>query len=103
MRKYIYIFKSEIMSNLQYVFNTFMGFIGHFIMLFILFNLYRYLYSGQEEIINGYTANQMIWYVIFTEVIWGMVGGRKLAKKISNDVKSGNVIYNINKLFSFNF
>lgn len=101
MRKYIYIFKSEVMSNLQYIFNVFMGFIGHFIMLFILFNLYRYLYSDPNEVINGYTSTQMIWYVIFTEVIWGMLNGRKLAKKISTDVKGGNVIYNINKPYNY--
>ena len=101
MRKYIYIFKSEVMSNLQYIFNTFVGFIGHFIMLFILFNLYRYLYSDPNEVINGYTSSQMIWYVIFTEVIWASTTGRKLCKKISNDVKSGNVIYNINKPYSY--
>ena len=37
MRKYLFIFKSEIMTNLQYVFNLFVGFIGYFVMLFILF------------------------------------------------------------------
>ena len=101
MRKYIYIFKSEIMSTLQYIFNIFVGFITHLLMLFILFNLYRYLYSNQSEIINGYTSNQMIWYVIFTEVIWTVVSGRKFSKKISNDVKSGNIIYNINKPYNY--
>ncbi len=101
MRKYIYIFKSEVMSNLQYIFNVFVGFIGHLIMLFILFNLYRYLYSDTNEVINGYTSNQMIWYVIFTEAIWGMLNGRRLSKKISDDVKGGNVIYNITKPYNY--
>lgn len=101
MRKYLFIIKSEVMSNLQYVGNLFIGFIAHFIMLFVLFNLYRYLYSNPNEVINGYTSNQMIWYVVFTEVIWAMNSGRKLCKKISKDVKTGNVIYNINKPYNY--
>ena len=101
MKKYIYIFKSEVMSNLQYIFNILVGLFGHFIMLFILFNLYRYLYSDPNEVINGYTSSQMIWYVIFTEVIWTTVSSRKLCKRISNDVKGGNVIYNINKPYNY--
>lgn len=101
MKKYIFIFKSELMSNLQYTFNIFVGFIGYLIMLFILFNLYRYLYSDSSEIINGYTMNQMVWYVIFTEILWSVSGGRKFCHKISEDVRGGNIAYNINKPYSY--
>lgn len=101
MKKYIFIFKSELMSNLQYTFNILVGFIGYLIMLFILFNLYRYLYSDQSEIINGYTMNQMVWYVIFTEILWSVSGGRKFCQKISDDVRGGNIAYNINKPYSY--
>lgn len=101
MRKYIFIFKSELMSHLQYVFNTFVGFIGYFIMLFILFNLYRYLYSDPSEIINGYSMNQMVWYVIFTEILWSTTSGRKFVHKICDDVRGGNIAYNISKPYSY--
>jgi ABC-type uncharacterized transport system permease subunit len=53
MRKYLFIFKTQIISNLQYVGNVLMGFIGKFVMLFILFNLWKYLYSDPSELING--------------------------------------------------
>ena len=101
MKKYLFIFKSELMSNMQYLFNTFVGFIGYFILLFILFNLYRYLYSDPNEVINGYSMTQMVWYVIITEILWSILGGRKLNKKISADVKGGNIAYNINKPYSY--
>ena len=101
MKKYLFIFKSELMSNLQYTFNIFIGFIGYLIMLFILFNLYRYLYSDPSEVINGYTINQMVWYVIFTEILWSVSGGRKFVQKISDDVRGGNIAYNINKPYSY--
>lgn len=101
MKKYLFIFKSEIMSNLQYVLNIVFGFIGYFIMLFILFNLWEYLYSDPKELINGYNMNQMTWYVIITEILWMSLSGRKLCRKISNDVKSGNITYNINKPYNY--
>lgn len=101
MRKYIYIFKSEVMSNLQYVFNVMAGFIGYFLMIFVFINLWQYIYSDPSEVINGYTMNQMIWYVIITEILWGVVAGRKLCKKICADVKGGNIAYNINKPYNY--
>jgi len=101
MKKYIFIFKSEIMSNLQYIFNIVTGFIGCFIMLFIFLNLWQYIYADPNELINGYNMNQMMWYVIITEVLWSIIGGRNLCKKISNDVRSGNIAYNINKPYNY--
>ena len=101
MKKYIFIFKSEVMSNLQYIFNIIASFIGYLIMLFILFSLWKYIYSDPSEIINGYTMNQMVWYVILTEILWSIVSGRKLCAKISDDVRSGNIAYNINKPYGY--
>lgn len=101
MKKYLFIFKSEVMSNIQYLFNIFIGFIGYFIMLFIFLNLWQYIYSDPNEVINGYTMNQMIWYVIITEVLWGTLAGKTLCKKIANDVKGGNIAYNINKPYNY--
>lgn len=100
MKKYLFIFKSEVMSNLQYVFDVFVGFIGYFIMLFILFNMYKYLYSG-EDVIKGYTVVQSVWYVIFTEILWSCLDGRRFSKKIAQDVKNGTIAYIINKPYSY--
>ena len=101
MKKYLFIFKSELMTSLQYIFNILTGFIGYFIMLFILLNLWKYIYSDPNEVINGYTMNQMIWYVVITEILWSVVNGRRYCTKIINDVKSGNIAYNINKPYSY--
>ena len=101
MKKYAFIFKSNLIANLQYIGNIMIGFITYFIVIFIFLNLWQYIYSDPTEVINGYTMNQMVWYVIITEVLWYATGGRKLCKKISNDVKSGNIAYNINKPYSY--
>ena len=101
MRKYLFIFKSELMSNLQYIANIITGFIGYFIILFIFLNLWKFIYSDPSEIINGYSLNQMIWYVIITELLWSVLNGKHLERRISNDVKEGNIAYNINKPYNY--
>lgn len=101
MRKYLFIFKSEFMSSLQYVFNILFGFIGYAVILFVFFQLWQYLYSDPNELINGYTMVEMVWYVIVTEILWSSLGGRKFCTKICNDIKSGNIAYNICKPYSY--
>ena len=101
MKKYIYILKSEIMSSLQYVPNIIIHFISFLIIIFIFLNLWQYIYSDPEEIINGYTINQMVWYVIVTEILWFILGGRRLCRSISNDIKTGNIVYQINKPYGY--
>ena len=101
MRKYLYIFKSELLSNLQYISNILIGSVGYIIHIFIFMQLWLYLYQDESSLINGYTLSQMIWYVILTEVIWSSVGSRKLCKKISDDVKDGNIAYNLNKPYNY--
>lgn len=101
MRKYLFIFQSELMSSLQYIFNILFGFIGYAVIMFVFFQLWEYLYSDPSELINGYTMSEMVWYVIITEILWSSLGGRKLCTKICNDIKSGNIAYNICKPYSY--
>lgn len=101
MKKYFFIFKSELMSHFQYISDILIGFIGYIIHVFIFLNLWKYLYSDPNQLINGYSMNQMIWYVIITEIVWSICNSRAYVRKISNDVKTGNVAYNINKPYSY--
>ena len=95
MKKYLYIFKSELMTNLQYIFDILGGFITYIIMITIFLYLWSYIYQDPNELINGYSMSQMIWYVIVTEIVWMSLGGRGLSKNICHDVRSGNITYNI--------
>ena len=101
MKKYFSIFKSEVMTSIQYVLDNLFGFIGFFIMIYIFLNLWKYMYSDPNELINGYSMNQTIWYVIITEIMWTIIGGRKFSKKIADDVRNGNIAYNINKPYNY--
>ncbi len=101
MKKYLYIYKSEIMSSLQYIFNILLNMVGYTVLVFIFFNLWDYIYEDASQLINGYTKNQMIWYIIVTEMLWQASGARKLCRKICEDVRGGNIAYNINKPYSY--
>lgn len=101
MKKYFFIFKTEVMTDLNYAFNIAMGFVGYLIHILIFFCLWNYMYNDSSQIINGYTKFQMVWYVIITEVIWSTVNGRSFCRKINQDVKSGNITYNLNKPYSY--
>ena len=103
MRKYVYIFKATLIENLQYITNILLGFINFFVMIFVFMNLWKYIYSDPSEIINGYTINQMIWFVLITECLWFGTRDKALTNQISEDIKTGNIAYNINKPYNYIF
>ena len=101
MKKYLYIFKTTLIENLQYITNILLGFVSFFITMFIFLNLWEYMYSDGTQLINGYTIQQMIWYVLITEVMWYGTRNKTLTNQISRDIKDGNIAYNINKPYSY--
>ncbi len=103
MRKYIYIYKATLIENLSYIADIFLRFINFFVMMFVFMNLWQYMYSDGTQIINGYTFEQMIWYILVTEVLWYGTRNKKLTDEISKDIKTGNIAYNINKPYNYVF
>lgn len=103
MKKYLYIFKATLIENLQYTLNIILGFLSFFITLYVLINLWQYMYLDTNNIISGYTFNQMIWYVLFTEMMWYGTKNKILTVQISKDIKDGNIAYNINKPYNYAF
>lgn len=101
MRKYAVIYKSVLMENLQYAANIAAGYISYFIMIFVFIQLWDYMYSSPEELISGYTKNQMIWYVMMTEMLW--FGGRSttVTNQAAADIRGGNIAYLINKPYHY--
>ena len=101
MRKYFFIYKSELMSTLSYALNILSRLIGYIMMIYIFINLWDYIYDDPSKLINEYSKSQMIWYVIVTEIIWISTDSRRLCRRISDDVKGGNIAYNMNKPYSY--
>ena len=101
MRKYLFVFKTTLMESLQYVLNILMGYLMFFVVLFVFLNLWQYVYSDPEQLINGYSMKQMIWYVILTEIVWFGTRNNVITSQISNDIKSGSIAYVINKPYHY--
>lgn len=101
MRKYIFIFKATLMESLQYVLNIVLGFVTFFVMLFVFMSLWEYMYSDSSNLINGYSLNQMVWYVIITEIMWYGTRNKTLTNQISSDIKSGTIAFGINKPYHY--
>ena len=101
MKKYLYIYKATLVENLNFITNILLGFINFFVMMFVFLNLWEYIYSDNTQVINGYTMQQMIWYVLITEVLWFGSRNKILTQEISQDIKTGNIAYNINKPYNY--
>ena len=100
MKKYLQIYKSTLMSTFQYVPDILFELVGYSLHIFIFFNLWNYIYDP-SQLINGYQKSQMIWYIIFTEIIWKATSGRTLCGRVSSDVRGGNIAYLLNKPYSY--
>lgn len=101
MKKYLYIYKATLIENLSYVVDILFGFLNFFIMMIVFLNLWEYVYQDSSQIINGYNMQQMIWYVLITECLWFGTRNKILTNQISEDIKSGNIAYNINKPYNY--
>lgn len=101
MRKYIVIYKSVLMEQLQYAGNIAMGFISYFIMIFVFINLWNYMYETPESLIAGYTKKQMIWYVMITEMLWFSARSSTITRQVSTDIRGGNIAYLMNKPYHY--
>ncbi|MEZ3462650.1 MAG: ABC transporter permease [Lachnospiraceae bacterium] len=97
MRKYVVIYRSVLMENLQYAANIAMGFISYFMLIFVFINLWDYMYASPGDLIAGYTKEQMIWYVMITEMIWFGARSATIRQQVSADIRGGNIAYLVNK------
>lgn len=101
MRKYVVIYRSVLMENLQYTANIAMGFISYFILIFVFINLWDYMYAAPGDLIAGYTKEQMIWYVMITEMIWFGARSSTIRQQVSADIRGGNIAYLVNKPYRY--
>lgn len=101
--KYTMVYRAVVMENLQYVVNIVLGFASYFIMIFVLMNLWNYMYGADGERIAGYTRVQMIWYVMMTEMIWFGARSATVTRQASMDIRGGNIAYMVNKPYYYPF
>lgn len=103
MRKYVVIYRAVFIENLQYTANIMMGFITYLILSVVFLNLWGYMYDAPGELIAGYTKEQMIWYVMITEMIWFGARSSTVREQVAADIRGGNIAYLINKPYRYPF
>jgi ABC-2 type transport system permease protein len=88
MYKYFYIFKILLKENYKNFLRFALEFIITAMILLITIGIWTYAYSGEMSI-NGYTLQQILWYVVFAEFIWYTVNSKTINDEIFLDIKNG--------------
>lgn len=96
--KYLKVLKISMQTALTYRANTAMRFVFYALFLYVFFNLWRAIYAHGS--VDGYTFQQMIWYLCVTELI-SFGANTRIWAEISEDVKSGAVAYQLNRPYRY--
>ena len=103
MNKYGLVFATSLKQEKDTIFDTILRVISLGFIMFILVQLWSYIYgeSGANSVINGYTLEQMLWYLLVTETVASCAKQSQITRKIGNEIKSGSIAYKINKPYNF--
>lgn len=99
IKKYIYITRVSVSDAMVYVVDFFGRSIFYVFVIAIFLLLWKAIYANGEELIDGFNLNKMIWYLIITEMIAS--SSARIYSEVSNDVKSGNIAYLLNKPYNY--
>lgn len=103
MNKYALVFKTSFKQEKVTAFDTVLRAISFVLVAFILIQLWSYIYGdgGVNQVINGYSLEQMLWYLLVTEAIHFSARNQRIVTTIGNEVKSGSIAYKVNKPYNF--
>ena len=103
MRKYLGVFGTSFKQEKDATWNTLIGSVGYIILIFVFVQLWCYIYgaNGTGSIINGFTLQQMLWYLVITECIYFGARAKSITSAISNEIKSGSIAYKLNKPYNY--
>ncbi len=101
MKKYLNVIKTTFNDTLQYSSSLIFRFIGFAVVMSVLISLWNFLYSDPNTLINGYSFNQMIWYLLLAEIITFGSGSKVATDEIKNTIKSGNISYQVTKPYNY--
>ena len=103
MVKYLSITKTSFKQESKTFTNSLTSVVSFVVIIYIFYQLWSFIYGGNggEHLINGYSLNMMIWYMIMAEVLMYSVNARATTKSFSNDIKSGKIAYQLNKPYNY--
>ncbi len=104
IRKYFSVFHTSFKQSKDVVVDILFGSICFLIFMYVFIQLWGYIYKKDtSSLINGYSLGQMIWYLIIAELITSVSKTNHFTKTISNEVKTGNISYKLNKPYNYYF
>jgi ABC-2 type transport system permease protein len=103
MSKYLTVFKTGFKQEKDTIFDNCLRCIMFFIIMYILIQLWNFIYgdNGTSATINGYSLNQMIWYLIIGECIVNSAKCNQITRSITNEIKTGSIAYKLNKPYNY--
>lgn len=101
MKKYLYVIKTTFNDTLQYSSSIIFRLLGFAVVMSVLISLWNFLYSDPNTLINGYSFNQMIWYLLLAEIITFGSGSKVATDEIRNTIKNGNIAYQVTKPYNY--
>lgn len=88
-------------ENFQSMVNALLSLLSFVVIIFIFSQLWGYIYGNSIQVINGYSLDQMLWYLIGAEMITYSSSSKWLVRGISGTIKSGQIAYMMNKPYNF--
>lgn len=101
MKKYLNVAKTTFNDSIQYATSIIFRIGGFTITMLILISLWNFIYSGNDNLINGYSLKEMIWYLLLAEIITFGSGSKVATNEVKNCIKSGNIAYQVTKPYSY--
>ena len=103
MNKYLSICRTSFNQESKTIANSLTSVVSFIVIIYIFQQLWQFIYgeTGGGTLINGYTLQMMIWYMIMAEVLMYAVNARGTTRTFSNDIKSGKIAYQLNKPYNY--
>lgn len=103
MRKYFAVLKTSFKQESKTVANSISAVFSFFVIIYIFRELWGYIYGGNNNgnLINGYSFEMMLWYMIMAEALLYAISSKSVTRAFSNDIKSGKVAYQLNKPYNY--
>lgn len=97
--KYLEVARINIRSRWAYLWDQLISNWFLIVILFVFVQLWKVTYSGGDGNIGGYTINEMIWYLVATEVM--LLSTPRIHSTIEQEVKAGDLAIRLNKPYSY--
>ena len=104
MNKYFSIYITSFRQESKTIANSLTSVVSFVVIIYIFQQLWQYIYGeGVGTLINGYSLQMMIWYMIMAEVLMYAVNSRATTRSFGDDIKSGKIAYQLNKPYNYFF